>query len=267
MGRLAHDYVLSVWKQRSVNALYPPKGTVRLGDVLRYDNGVYASQTSLNKLGIDAQTRRNVDPRPDTINSWSVKSEHGVDVQAKLKGKLPTGVTLSALTQSSAGAVVTMKDANSFLLAMSDIQMSTWANPEALNGFIRHLFWRNQWNTSWIVVTEIWRAKHCTFLASAKENAQFELRAKTGVTVSAVNVDVSAGMAIVNTTSDQDNFADADGTVPIFRGYRWLLGMRPSGRKATLFKYASLATVESLKAEPFSTFGDVVPVRFDPEFG
>jgi hypothetical protein len=140
-----------------------------------------------------------------------------------------------------------------------------WANPEALNEVIRHLFWRNRWDTSWIVVTEIWEPRHCTFLASSKANAQFEMEAKTGVKVSAADVDVSAGLSIVDTSSDQDSFTDSDGTVPIFRGHRWLLGMRPAGKKGVLFDIANDATTESLGADPNSVFADVVPVRFDPD--
>jgi hypothetical protein len=59
---LADSYQKSWWTQRRVNALYPPDGSVELGDVLEYARGTYWRRDTIERLGILPELKRPLDP-------------------------------------------------------------------------------------------------------------------------------------------------------------------------------------------------------------
>jgi hypothetical protein len=86
---LASDYSKAVWEEKHLMATYPPKDTLRLGDVVEFNEGRAVIQTSLDDLKIPFH-HRDGDVQP----SWIAESKTGVSIVEKLKGSIPDGVSL-----------------------------------------------------------------------------------------------------------------------------------------------------------------------------
>jgi hypothetical protein len=262
---LADDYTKSIWNQQRMNGLYPPDDTLQLGDIVEYKNGIYHRRSTLDDKGVLDNLDEKLRVTKGKKQRIGLKSESGVKVRAKAKGKLVPGVALESLERAEAGAVVTMSDKDSYLLSLDGIATESYVNPDAMGGALSSLFWRNKWDTKWIVVTEIWRPKQCMLLASSKEDSQFELQARGRVNAKVAEADLAAGFTVIGNSSDQAVIEDRDGTVPLFRGYRWLAGFRPAGRKGGLFKAIDAARVDGLDAAPYDTLHPyLMAVEFDP---
>ncbi len=263
---LAETYSKSIWKQRAINAPYPPADSMNIGDVVEYHRGTYRPRTTLEDEGILKRLQGGTLPtRKGKRKSWSVNSERGVSVHIKVSGEVIPEADLSFLKKAGAVVAVEMAEKNSYLLSMSKIETEVVPNINALDDPIRHAFLSNDWDSKWIVVTEVWRPKHCTLLASSAGNASFELKAKGGAKQTGIGeLDLSTNFSLVSATSDEDNITDDDGSVPLFRGHRWLWSLRPAGRRPGLLRAVDSATMESLKEDSDSLLGPLVPVPFDP---
>jgi hypothetical protein len=229
MAGLGAAYSKDVWKQRGVCAIYPPGETLKLGDVYEYHRGAYNFRTTLDTLGIPVSKRRS-----EALKSWDCSSRNTCTVVTKVKGKVPSGVVTKVLGKADAGAVIKFTSETAYLMSLADIAVQQLVNTEEVETAVKDLFWRNNWDTSYLIVTQVWTAKRATIITSGSTSTQVELSAAADVKLSkAVEVvDLSAGYRTADKGQATDIFV-SETLTPLFRARRLsLLGaLKPAGRK------------------------------------
>lgn len=170
-------------------------------------------------------------PRRDrTENSWVAMSSTGIKIQAKVEGKSPRGIALNVLKVKAAGAVVTMKGESKFILSLRDVRFDLIEDVTLFGDKISSLFWRNKWDTSWRIVTELATAKRGTFLISSADEQQFELKARAEVAPVIGAADLAAGFSLVSQAAGADQFGGRASVSPVFRAVKWapVIGTDPA---------------------------------------
>lgn len=214
----ADGYVNSIWEQKRWIATTPPGEAVELGDVRVFRHGIARHVTKLSVKGIPFEPEEG-----KSTGLWSCQSESGVSIAAKLKGEVPKGVKLGVLGVDDAGAIVRTRAESAFLMSLSGVRFDKIIDVTALARPIRKLFVRNKWDTEWLIVTEIARARSGTFLSTHAGSGHFELKAggKIGVGPQVDIADLSAGFKLVSSAESSEVFVATKGLTPLFRCHRW----------------------------------------------
>lgn len=213
-GRAA-GYVKAIWEQEALIAVSPPNGPVAVGDIFEMRGGVPVRVGSLADKGIAFTVR----PQNSTQPAMVVQAENGVKFDAIVDGKVPAGITLSVLKPTDIGAVVSLHGEDAFLLSLKDVSSAALDDITALSDDFRQLFWKNEWDTKWIVATEVFTAESGTFMSSSSDDNTVEVKAKAGIGAAALTaVDLAAGVTVVHQSSASQYFEAASHITPFFRG-------------------------------------------------
>lgn len=214
----ADAYVNSIWDQKRWIAATPPGNGVQLGDIVAFRHGVAFHVSTLSSKRIDFKPGKG-----ETQGLWNCQSKSGVSVAAKLKGEVPKGVKLGVLGIDDVGAVVKTRSEDAFLMSLSGVRFDKIEDVSVLGGPIRKLFLRNQWDTGWLIVTEVVHAGSGTFLSTHSGGGRFELKAAAKISVAPkIDIaDLSAGFKLVSSAESSEVFASKKNISPLFRCHRW----------------------------------------------
>jgi hypothetical protein len=230
MSGLAANFTKDVWQQKKVCAVYPPGEALKLGDIYEYQDGVYVFHSTLASRGVKVKARTG-----PGLKSWDCSSKGTSNIVTKVKGKSPKGLVTKVLGKADAGVVVQLLDENAYVMSLTDISVRQVTNLDEISDRLKDWFWHNDWDSSYLVVTEVWTAKHATILTSGKSSTQVELSSTVDVMASKVKVaDLSVGFKMVDTGQTTDHFI-GEKLTPLFRAHRFSpLHERtvPAGRKA-----------------------------------
>jgi hypothetical protein len=234
MSGLARGYTKDVWRQRKVNAIYPPGEALKLGDIYEYANGVYRFRSTLHSRGQKVTSR----PQPERQKVWNVQSSGTSRVVTKLKGKSPEGVVTSALGKADAGAIVEFSDQHAYVMSLSNIEIRQVTNLEEIFESVRKWYYDGDWSVYFLIVTAVWRARSATILTSGADKTQVELKADAQITSGTIDIaDISTGFTLANSGMATDSFVGEELT-PLFRAHRYsdiTDSGKPAGRRGGVF--------------------------------
>lgn len=214
---LADGYVRDVWDQRRVFATYPPGDRFKVGDIVKKEHGVFKYYSDLSSRGFDASVTESGPVMP----SWEVMAQSGVTISTKAKGATPKGAFKDLVGEADAGVHVEFSEEISYLMALGGVQKYHMRAQDELTSAVKTWFWDNKWDTSWVVVTEVWAAERSTILLSGETAGEIVLKASAELDLPAAS---GGKLAYGLEMRDQDNLAEhivsSAGYTPVFTGMR-----------------------------------------------
>ena len=231
MPGLMEAYVKSMWREARVHAIYPPDDAIKVGDVFEVSHGAYSRLFNLcDKMG-------KLEIVEAAVADWTSKASDGTAVEAAVNGKLPDGTIISSLAKVDAGVAVNLKSSSSYVAALTGVTKSAFGELKKVQDFIRDQFWNNDWNSSWIVASEVYSAKNAMIIAGSATATTVALEASAEVNLSKLQlVDLASKFKVVDEGAAAMAVAGEDLT-PVFRGYKFnlfrLLGEGAAGEEFT----------------------------------
>jgi hypothetical protein len=217
MPGLIEAYVKSMWREARVHAMYPPDNAVKVGDVFEVSHGAYSRLFNLSDQMGDLEIVE------AAVADWASKASDGTAVEAAVNGKLPDGTMVSALAKVGAGVAVQLKGSSSYVAALTGVTKSAFGALKKVQDHIRGQFWSGDWDASWIVASEVYRARNAIFIGGSSTATTVALEASVDVKLSHLRlVDLAGKFKVVDESSAAMVVAGEDLT-PIFRGYKFNL--------------------------------------------
>jgi hypothetical protein len=206
MTDLGPAYVKQIWKDKRVNAIYPPGETVKLGDIYIYDDGVYNYYSNLKEFDIKVESETSPGE-----TGWSSKSKNSTKIVAKSPGRSPTASLPPPSEKADAGAIVQFTDANAYVLSLGEVKVRKVTNLVATGEKLRDLWFSNKWDSKYLIVTQVWDCPSATILTSGSDSAQVELKAKADVKIANVDItDLSTKFTLESEGKSTDHFVASE---------------------------------------------------------
>jgi hypothetical protein len=188
--------------------------TVALGDVIEFQSGVPSRVRSLRDVLPDHDPG---DGRSEQQPQYYVQASAGVEREFAAEVGAPTA---GGAVRLATKATVTMKGEYRFSLSMSEVDHRSFSVSDELSSAVRGLFWRNAWNTRWVIVTDVWRAASTTLLisGSTSREATFEFDATADIGIDDANL--AAGFSLRRKSEGADSLVGHRDFAPMFDGVR-----------------------------------------------
>jgi len=197
-------------KSNGYRATWLPDKPLKLGQIGKITDNVFTSFSSLEEKGINILKDSN-----DEEGSFDLSSENGVKVTSKIKGKVePKAVNL---LEADAGFIVEFEKNNSFVFRLKDIKTTIITNLEDVQKRVADLYNKGEWDTDYVIITELLEARSSTILISGNGGVKIELKINGAVSVP--NLDIADSSLDIGWASGQKLAAQiiAKSSTPLYK--------------------------------------------------
>ena len=171
-------------------------------------------------------------PRPNPATTTvEYQSSAGVTQTVKLAGD-QKGI-FEAIGTASAGVRYDFSRAGAVVFSAPDCQIEEIDDKRSLERQLQGIF---AWETGWIVITKVVRARHTTILVSGERGAFVELRASGSVAPSGVEIaEIAAGFQKAKHSNMSIHLVSQGNLTPLYEAHRLVKPRRGRDRRGKLY--------------------------------
>jgi len=160
-------------------------------------------------------------PEIETDNSNSTRemdrtSSDKVNISVKLSGSAP--LPGSMLSLKDTGFNISFKGERGIVFKISGYSTDEIVNLGTVEEKVISLYKNDKWDKSWLIVTQVIRAKSATIIISSGESASLELKAKAKVGSGAVKLtDAALGLKVTNQSGETTRILAEQNITPLYQ--------------------------------------------------
>jgi hypothetical protein len=202
MSTIMQNYLQQVQKNLGYRATWEPHRPMKVGTYGKIHQGIFSAYGHIDDLNIT----HTVD-KLKTSNQLTYKSEEKGSYTLKAKGEI--NPLFQKISTDEAGLLIIFKKDNSIVFKIQDITYFTLQNKAEIAEKLHKLSLVNQWDASYLMITETLQSEKTSILLSKKKNSEVEIKYENGGNTGIIDIDFfgeiirSKGMSLqFTTTSD-----------------------------------------------------------------
>lgn len=200
MSTIMQNYLQQVQKNLGYRATWEPHRPMKVGTYGKIHQGIFSAYGHIDDLNIT----HTVD-KLKTSNQLTYKSEEKGSYTLKAKGEI--NPLFQKISTDEAGLLIIFKKDNSIVFKIQDITYFTLQKKAEIAEKLHKLSLVNQWDTSYLMITETLQSEKTSILLSKKKNSEVEIKYENGGNTGIIDIDFfgeiirSKGMSLQFTTS------------------------------------------------------------------
>lgn len=200
MSTIMQNYLQQVQKNLGYRATWEPHRPMKVGTYGKIHQGIFSAYGHIDDLNIV----HSVD-KLKTSNQLTYKSEEKGSYTLKAKGEI--NPLFQKISTDEAGLLIIFKKDNSIVFKIQDITYFTLQNKAEIAEILNKLSLVNQWDASYLMITETLQSEKTSILLSKKKNSEVEIKYENGGNTGIVDINFfgeiirSKGMSLQFTTS------------------------------------------------------------------
>ena len=200
MSTIMQNYLQQVQKNLGYRATWEPHRPMKVGTYGKIHQGIFSAYGHIDDLNIV----HSVD-KLKTSNQLTYKSEEKGSYTLKAKGEI--NPLFQKISTDEAGLLIIFKKDNSIVFKIQDITYFTLQNKAEIAEILHKLSLVNQWDASYLMITETLQSEKTSILLSKKKNSEVEIKYENGGNTGILDINFfgeiirSKGMSLQFTTS------------------------------------------------------------------
>lgn len=211
MSKPAKFYLRHMSKKTAYRATWDPGKPLKLGQIGKLDSfGVFNVYSSLEKEGIPIEFDEGSNGDMDYTSSDSVT------ITTKLSGSAPAAG--SVLSNAEAGFSFDFKSDQSVVFQAGEVKTSHITNLGAIETQILDKYKNQNWDKSWLIISEVITAGSATVIISNSSNTKLDLKANAEVAAGTLKLtDASLGLTVAHEKGSTLKYISQKGLTPLYR--------------------------------------------------
>ncbi len=212
MASPAEIYVNGIRKKiKTYYAAWLPNEELLLGDVGVISDNFFTRVTSLKKLGIDFEERKDLDP-----TSIDLVSDSGVGISFKVAGEVSS--MAPNIPQGEAGVAVEFTENGAFVFNAPVSYLPSIEDLEHLEEQIREAYKEGRWDSKWRVIVRLLLTPTVTILVSQSSKSKIELAAQGNINGGSFELgDAKIALTAYHQSGDVLKILTAKNKTPMFQ--------------------------------------------------
>lgn len=173
MSTIMQNYLHQVQKNLGYRATWEPHRPMKVGTFGKIHQGIFSAYGHIDDLDIV----HTVD-KLKTSNQLTYKSEDKGSYTLKVKGEI--NPLFQKISTDEAGLLIIFKKDNSIVFKIQDITYFTLQNKAEIAKTLNKLSLVNQWDASYLIITETLQSEKTSILLSKKKNSEVEIKYENG---------------------------------------------------------------------------------------
>lgn len=207
------QYLLEMNAKYGYHATWQPNVSLRLGDIGIVNNNVFRYITNLKNKGIKFAERPG-----EAAEDLNYTSASGVSIKVNAAATVSGTEVHASIGSGKAHVVIEFGNTAGVVFQAMQTRTSMIENQEALGDQVIAMYQNGQWNTDYVIITELVTADSMTVLISKGQNAKIELMASGDVTPSSLKLaDTSAGFSVTSFKDIDTQIIAKTKLTPLFR--------------------------------------------------
>jgi hypothetical protein len=202
------NYLQQVQKNLGYRATWEPHRPMKVGTYGKIHQGIFSAYGHIDDLNIT----HTVD-KLKTSNQLTYKSEEKGSYTLKAKGEI--NPLFQKISTDEAGLLIIFKKDNSIVFKIQDITYFTLQNKAEIAEKLHKLSLVNQWDDSYLMITETLQSEKTSILLSKKKNSEVEIKYENGGNTGIIDIDFFG--EIIRSKGMSLQFTSSSDSTPLFK--------------------------------------------------
>jgi hypothetical protein len=208
MSTIMQNYLQQVQKNLGYRATWEPHRPMKVGTYGKIHQGIFSAYGHIDDLNIT----HTVD-KLKTSNQLTYKSEEKGSYTLKAKGEI--NPLFQKISTDEAGLLIIFKKDNSIVFKIQDITYFTLQNKAEIAEKLHKLSLVNQWDDSYLMITETLQSEKTSILLSKKKNSEVEIKYENGGNTGIIDIDFFG--EIIRSKGMSLQFTSSSDSTPLFK--------------------------------------------------
>jgi hypothetical protein len=208
MSTIMQNYLQQVQKNLGYRATWEPHRPMKVGTYGKIHQGIFSAYGHIDDLNIT----HTVD-KLKTSNQLTYKSEEKGSYTLKAKGEI--NPLFQKISTDEAGLLIIFKKDNSIVFKIQDITYFTLQNKAEIAEKLHKLSLVNQWDDSYLMITETLQSEKTSILLSKKKNSEVEIKYENGGNTGIIDIDFLG--EIIRSKGMSLQFTSSSDSTPLFK--------------------------------------------------
>ena len=208
MSTIMQNYLQQVQKNLGYRATWEPHRPMKVGTYGKIHQGIFSAYGHIDDLNIT----HTVD-KLKTSNQLTYKSEEKGSYTLKAKGEI--NPLFQKISTDEAGLLIIFKKDNSIVFKTQDITYFTLQNKAEIAEKLHKLSLVNQWDDSYLMITETLQSEKTSILLSKKKNSEVEIKYENGGNTGIIDIDFFG--EIIRSKGMSLQFTSSSDSTPLFK--------------------------------------------------
>lgn len=208
MSTIMQNYLQQVQKNLGYRATWEPHRPMKVGTYWKIHQCIFSAYGHIDDLNIT----HTVD-KLKTSNQLTYKSEEKGSYTLKAKGEI--NPLFQKISTDEAGLLIIFKKDNSIVFKIQDITYFTLQNKAEIAEKLHKLSLVNQWDDSYLMITETLQSEKTSILLSKKKNSEVEIKYENGGNTGIIDIDFFG--EIIRSKGMSLQFTSSSDSTPLFK--------------------------------------------------
>jgi len=208
MSTIMQNYLQQVQKNLGYRATWEPHRPMKVGTYGKIHQGIFSAYGHIDDLNIT----HTVD-KLKTSNQLTYKSEEKGSYTLKAEGEI--NPLFQKISTDEAGLLIIFKKDNSIVFKIQDITYFTLQNKAEIAEKLHKLSLVNQWDDSYLMITETLQSEKTSILLSKKKNSEVEIKYENGGNTGIIDIDFFG--EIIRSKGMSLQFTSSSDSTPLFK--------------------------------------------------
>ena len=208
MSTIMQNYLQQVQKNLGYRATWEPHRPMKVGTYGKIHQGIFSAYGHIDDLNIT----HSID-KLKTSNQLTYKSEEKGSYTLKAKGEI--NPLFQKISTDEAGLLIIFKKDNSIVFKIQDITYFTLENKAEIAKKLHELSVVNQWDDSYLMITETLQSEKTSILLSKKKNSEVEIKYENGGNTGIIDIDFFG--EIIRSKGMSLQFTSSSDSTPLFK--------------------------------------------------